>query len=76
MNAVAGRTIIAPQFDYCWPFVAGRARVFQKSYGKGLFGFIDHAGKGVISCKYVEVSDFSEGFAVVVAHDDDHKMTC
>lgn len=69
---VSGRTIIAPRFDYCWPFVEGRARVFQKSFGKGYFGFIDHTGKEVIPCKYFVVHDFSEGFAVVAAHDADH----
>jgi len=69
---VSGRTIIAPRFDYCWPFVEGRARVFQKSFGKGHFGFIDRSGKEVIPCKYVAAHDFSEGFAVVAAHDADH----
>ena len=69
---VSGRTIIAPRFDYCWPFVEGRARVFQRAGVKGNFGFIDRAGKEVIPCKYVEAHDFSEGLAVVAAHDADH----
>jgi hypothetical protein len=69
---VSGRTIIAPRFDYCWPFVEGRARVFQKSFGKGHFGFVDRTGNEVIQCKYVVAHDFSEGFAAVAADDADH----
>lgn len=69
---VSGRTIIAPRFDYCWPFVEGRARVFQRAGVKGNFGFIDRSGKEVIPCKYVAAHDFSEGLAVVAAHDADH----
>lgn len=69
---VSGRTIIAPRFDYCWPFVEGRARIFQRSFGKGHFGFIDRSGNEVIPCKYVAAHDFSEGLAVVAAHDADH----
>jgi hypothetical protein len=69
---VSGRTIVAPRFDYCWPFVEGRARVFQRAAVKGHFGFIDHTGKEVIPCKYVAAHDFSEGFAVVAVHDGDH----
>ncbi|MFA7336242.1 MAG: WG repeat-containing protein [Candidatus Obscuribacterales bacterium] len=69
---VSGRTIVAPRFDYCWPFVEGRARVFQRVAVKGHFGFIDRTGKEVVPCKYVEAHDFSEGFAVVAVHDGDH----
>ncbi len=69
---VSGRTIIAPRFDYCWPFVEGRARIFQRSFGKGHFGFIDRSGNEVVPCKYVAAHDFSEGLAVVAAYDADH----
>jgi len=69
---VSGRTVIAPRFDYCWPFVEGRARVFQRASVKGYFGFIDHAGNQVIPCRYAAAHDFSEGFAVVATHDCDH----
>jgi len=69
---VCGRTVIAPRFDYCWPFVEGRARIFQRTSVKGHFCFIDRAGKEVIPCKYVLARDFSEGLAVVAAHDADH----
>lgn len=38
-------------------------------YKKGKYGFLDESGKIVISAKYEEVSDFSEGLAAVAIRD-------
>jgi len=61
-----GRIVIAPIFDYCWPFAEGRGRVYQETTQQGLFGYVDRVGKQVIPCRFTEASDFSEGYAVVL----------
>lgn len=67
-----GNVVIEPQFDYAYPFTAGRGRIFTgslSSYGspdEGLYGYIDETGKIVIPEIYQTASDFSEnGLAVV-----------
>lgn len=60
----SGKVVIAPRFDYCWPFSNGRALVYDDSYG-GQFGFIDHSGRYISNERYSEAESFSEGLAVV-----------
>ncbi len=67
-----GNVVIEPQFDYAYPFTAGRAKIFAGSLDdngypdEGLYGYIDETGKIVIPEIYQKASDFSEnGLAVV-----------
>jgi len=66
---LTGKEVIAPIYDYCWPFAEGRGRVYQEGAHQGYFGYVDRSGKEIIPCKYVEGKNFSEGFAVVMEKD-------
>jgi hypothetical protein len=60
-----GKIVIAPQFQYAYPFCEGLAQVTNSDH---LTGFIDHSGKWVIPAQYTESggeSNFSEGLACV-----------
>lgn len=67
-----GDIVIPYQFDYAYPFVHGRARVFSgklSNYGspsEGVYGYIDETGKTVIPLRYDNAENFNqEGYAIV-----------
>jgi WG containing repeat len=60
----SGKVVIAPKFEYCWPFSNGRALVYDDSDG-GQLGFVDHSGKYIADERYAEAESFSEGLALV-----------
>lgn len=59
-----GQFLIAPQFDYAWPFKEGRARVYKDVDG-GKYSFIDKSGATICPYEFAQVQDFSEGLALV-----------
>ena len=61
----AGKTVIAPQFDWVERFAAGRALVGRD----GKYGAIDETGKLVIPLIYDNMSKFDRGLAVVLVGD-------
>jgi hypothetical protein len=58
------RVVIAPQYDYAFPFSDGMAAVYQDDNG-GRIAFIDKRGHQITPYKFTYALPFSEGFAVV-----------
>ncbi len=53
--------VIAPQYDYAWPFSEGRGRILVGEK----FGYVDKSGKIVIEPKFDAAWEFSKGLARV-----------
>lgn len=58
---------LSEEYYQIYAFVDG----FAKTEKDGMYGFIDKTGKEVVSCKYSNIDDFKNGFAIV--NDDDYK---
>lgn len=69
----SGKYIIAPQFDYAWPFKDGRAKVYKDIDG-GKHSFIDRSGKLIAPYMYDSAEDYSEGFARVEKERNDRPI--
>lgn len=63
-----GTVVIAPQFEYAYPFQNGYAVV--KRYDR--FGMIDHKGREVMVCKYDFLSPFSNKRCFGIDSQHDH----
>jgi hypothetical protein len=60
----SGSVVIAPQYDYAFPFSDGMAAVYQDDNG-GRIAFIDKRGHQITPYNFTYALPFSEGFAVV-----------
>jgi hypothetical protein len=81
----AGRTVVQPKYDITMPFRNGLGRVkifFERRPLVGvigmegqttediyLWGFVDEHGAEVFAPKFLEATDFSEGYTFVMAND-------
>lgn len=81
----AGRILVQPKYDIVMPFSdgLGRVKIFyerrplegvigmegQTTYDVYVWGFVDKYGVEIISPKFLEVTDFSEGYAFAMAND-------
>jgi WG containing repeat len=59
-----GQFVIAPHFDYAWPFKEGLAKVYADIDG-GKYSFINKTGTLISPFIYSSAEDFSEGAAFV-----------
>ena len=67
INRNGDNIIDATKYRKCEPFSGGLAAVMSKD---GLWGYIDHEGRSVISPRYLEARRFSEGLAAVKIRTD------
>lgn len=81
----AGRMVVQPKYNIVMPFTdgLGRVKIFyerrplqdaigvegQTTYDVYVWGFVDKYGAEIISPKFLEVTDFSEGHAFAMAND-------
>ena len=81
----SGRTVVQPKYDITMPFKdgLGRVKIFferrplvaeigmegQTTEDVYLWGFVDQHGTEVFAPRFLDVTDFSEGYAFVTAND-------